>query len=230
MPPVREPAIVLPVVDENQHDDVPLGPFMNDCVEQPPERGLLLHIQIRDLVEILQRPRYRCRANHFTVQTILEEDSLELSGPSCDASRTLVGSGLQRAERDGSLGGEFDVPRSGPSQRLGPLRIASRSDSDASGTQISPFDPSATAPSAARNRIAALRLGRDVECPQAASCLRSSFRLIGPSARRSAHRMISTVLRVGLAPGRANSSLGDERETGIGTIRLGGLHIRVYSR
>ncbi len=82
----------------------------------------------------------------------------------------------------------------------GPLRMASRSCGEASGTQISPLLPSATIPWWPRKASAALRLGRVVEWPHLARVARIRLRLIAPSEPRSAPRTYSMVSRVGFAP------------------------------
>ena len=103
------------------------------------------------------------------------------------------------------------------------MRIASTRGSLASGTQMSPLLPPATIPSSAKKAIAALRLWRVVECPQAESVRSTRFRLTGPSAERSAARTYSIVSSVGLAPRFANLGVGDR-----GTVAMAGMYEYIH--
>ena len=97
------------------------------------------------------------------METILQEDWSIPSGPSADTLASWVGTRLEIRENLLRVTVENDVVSGETLQSRCPSRIASATEHAASGTQISPFDPSAMFPSAARKSITALRLFRFVE-------------------------------------------------------------------
>src|SRR5581483_5500155 len=211
-----EPFAVGGVVHDADHDDEALAAVAHDGVEQPPEIGEVLHVEVLDLEALAQRFRHARLLHDLAVEAIGKKDAPKRASAFGDGGAVLVLASLQRREVRLRVPGQDDVLRAQARQRRSPLRIASRIGAEAAGTQMRPLLPSAMLPSCARKPRAALRLCLVVECPHSASRSRSALRLTGPPAERSALRMYSSVARVGLAPGRANRGWGGFAWRGMG--------------
>jgi len=203
-----KPSVVRPMVSDFNDDDVTLSAVADDRVEQPPERWQVLHVQIIQAVLVPQCPWDAVLLHDFSMETVREKDGTKGANAPRDRRIGRVSAPVETSETLRCGGRKNDVSGSKPHYSRGPLRIASRSSCEASGTQMSPLLPSAIIPWSPKKAIAAFRLCRVVEWPHRARVSRSRLRLMGPSAFRRPARTYSMVAKVGFAPGFANLGSG----------------------
>src|ERR1700674_3801382 len=204
------------MVDDFENHDDPIRALMDNRVEQSPERCQVLDKQVLYSVQLDQGPGYGLLPNDFPMKAIFEEDLPQVASSAGYALSFFCRSRIKLPERLGCSWRDQDLSCTRSAQSRTPLRMISRSDAEAGGTQRIPLLPSTMLPSDARKARAAFKLCREVEWPQSASCSRSTLRLIGSPFARKAARMNSIVPRVGFAPGRENSREGGRAACAMG--------------
>src|SRR5437764_6243173 len=137
------PSIVGPLIHDFDDNGVPFAPIAHDRVEEPPERGQVFHEQVLQSMPVPQGLRDPVSFDDLAMKAVRQQNWLEGTDPAPNRRGVRVRTRLKFLEGLRCRGRQDDVLGPQAHYSLGPLRMASRSSCEASGTQSRPLLPSA---------------------------------------------------------------------------------------